>query len=128
VADPTERNGKSADIQETLMGLFMLLFEFDQAGQVVVAQKCGDSLVQFLAEEEAFEDPAYMGVIEQLLLCISVICNYEYARCFFVESTPALKICMPSFSCDVNNVFAKATHYLEHMPLKFAKHCVPSNG
>ena len=86
----------TSDINETLIVLFTLLFDFTQVGQRKVAKKCGNSLVQLISRKDLFRsyDSEYVETVNHSLLIISAICNYDSARSVLVEETASLKICI----------------------------------
>lgn len=88
-----------AQINETLLVLFTLLFEFTEPGMVKVVEKCGESLVELLSLEESFqlESDVKVEVTNQVLLVISALCNYDLARSKLVELTNIMKICVDAF-------------------------------
>jgi len=89
-----------AQINETLLVLFTLLFEFTEPGMVKVVEKCGESLVELLLLDQSFqlENDIKVEVTNQVLLIISALCNYDLARSKLVESTDIMKICVDAFS------------------------------
>ena len=66
-----------AQINETLLVLFTLLFEFTEPGMVKVVEKCGESLVELLSLDQSFqlENDVKVEVTNQVLLIISALCN-----------------------------------------------------
>ena len=88
-----------AQINETLLVLFTLLFEFTEPGMVKVVEKCGESLVELLSLDQSFqlENDIQVEVTNQVLLIISALCNYDLARSKLVESTTIMKICVDAF-------------------------------
>jgi len=92
---PQKEVAVDPDVNETLMNLFILLFEFTEYGQVQVASKCGDSLVKLLyLNDDLLSTPEHIESVKQSLLCISAICNYSEARCKLFDTTPVLKLCI----------------------------------
>ncbi len=84
----------NSNVNETLIVLFTLLFDFTEPGQLKTAQKCGSSLVQLISNTESFLSLDYEETIIQSMLIISALCNYTSARSYLVENTPLLRICI----------------------------------
>lgn len=77
----------------TLMELFVLLFDFQQEGQLDVAKLCGVQVVAVLGDYMTFRD-----VVEQTMLVVSTICNHEQARIVLVRNTEIMPLCINALS------------------------------
>mmetsp|Transcript_8695 Transcript_8695/g.12997 ORF Transcript_8695/g.12997 Transcript_8695/m.12997 type:complete len:719 (-) Transcript_8695:92-2248(-) len=91
---PSSKTKSRSDVNETLVVLFTLLFEFTEPGQLKTAQKCGSYIAKLISNTESFLSPDHEETIIQSLLIISALCNYASARSFIVENTPILRICI----------------------------------
>ena len=91
-----EEKGYPVEINETLMILFTLLFDFTEPGQVKVAEKCGNFIVQFISNQTLLKssDPKDIDTMNTSLLIISALCNYSSARGYLTDNTPILKVCI----------------------------------
>lgn len=100
LAESDDSDKNYPKIHETLCSLFILLFDFTETGQVQVAEKCGGIVVQFVSNNKSFksDENIHIEIINQSLLIISALCNYDRARCLLIETTPIMKICIESLS------------------------------
>ncbi len=102
LAEETDESVKNNEkILETLCSLFILLFEFcGDAEQLQVAEKCGGTVVNFLSNKDSFDsdESIHIEILQQALLIVSALCNYDSARCLLVETTPIMKIIIESLS------------------------------
>ncbi len=96
IDEKKEGEAYSAEINETLTVLFTLLFDFTEPGQVKVAEQCGVSLVKFISDKDLYQtfESNCIETINQSLLIVSALCNYELARVIMVDNTTILQNCI----------------------------------
>jgi len=87
-----------SSIQETVMELFTLLFDFPGGEMVICAKKCGPYLIHILSRQGAFTASSQIDLCHTCLLIISAMCNYEGARCVLVETTSLMRICIEAIA------------------------------
>ncbi len=56
------------ELNEALLSLFTLLFDFTEPSQVKVSEKCGHSIVRLLSDKKVFLSPKHEEIVTYSLL------------------------------------------------------------